>query len=462
MSSREHQLLSRIIRTGDLSSALEWGITEQDFMSAEPKALFHQIVSYHQAQHGSVIGQNAALAMFPQWQMCDDQSMHTKALCEEVRKHRLAIQGAKMLGEVQQLLMTDPHQAVNMLSGYAADLTMLASNRITDVRLGDSFDRELTRYDLKKKGWLPSVCPLPWDPWQVETGGLQDDDYIVFYGRPKSMKTWVLAWFIAWCFEHQKRCLIYTKEMAADNIFRRLIGCLARVDYSRLRLGTLTTEEEFSLQATRRMVKLSEQDGNIVTLSGQDANGKDTVPWLQSKVETYKPDVVFVDGMYLMSPTDPRIREDHARVRSISRDLRQMILNTKTPVVSTLQANRNAAKNKQANTDEIAFSDAIGQDATQLFRVIKEKHRPTIAIVSGGATREFNLLGFRIHAQPCENFTYYGEITAKEIEQATESDTGPADDAAAAKPAAKKTGMVPSPVQAVQQQMNGYMQQPVL
>jgi hypothetical protein len=142
-----------------------------------------------------------------------------------------------------------------------------------------------------------------------------------------------------------------------------------------------------------------------------------------SKVELYRPDVVFIDGMYLMSDSK-NAKKDHERVRNVSRSVRAMNLKTNVPVIATLQANRAAAKNQDANSDEVAFSDAIGQDATLLMRCIREQDKPTIAMVIGGNSREFQLDGFRIHGVPASNFNYYGEISVKEIEQAKEKDAG--------------------------------------
>ena len=114
---------------------------------------------------------------------------------------------------------------------------------------------------------------------------------------------------------------------------------------------------------------------------------------------------------------------------NISRDIRQMILEMKKPVISTIQANRKAAGHQRAELDEIAFSDAIGQDATLAARVINDKNSDTISIVIGGS-REFDLGGFKINGVPAVDFSFHSLLTAKEIEKAKEQDT--TDDAFAA------------------------------
>jgi hypothetical protein len=423
MSSREHQLISRIIRAGALNDSISWGITPDDFRIAECKNIYMQLLAYSQMHH-SVIGPMMAAQMFPSFQLCDDQHMQTPALCIEVRKNRLALDLQAGINDLGALTQTDPIDAVRRLQELAASLTGLTSARNTDVRLGDAMQRTWHKYQLLKAGHDFSLCPWPWLPIQRATRGIMPSDYIVFYGRPKSMKSWVLASLAAWVFEQDKRAIIYTKEMGADDIFRRIGSCIARVNATGLQQGSLNYEQEVDFYNTLRMIELSKASGNLITLSGQDCgDGYDTVPWLASKIEEYKPHFCFIDGMYLMSDVK-RAKKDHERVMNISRALRQMTLQTQTALCVTLQANRKAAGHAEGNLDEIAFSDAIGQDATHIFRVINEKHTPTIALVTAGG-REFNLNGWRIFGEPDNrcNFDYFGELTDKDIQNAKEGDT---------------------------------------
>jgi hypothetical protein len=142
-------------------------------------------------------------------------------------------------------------------------------------------------------------------------------------------------------------------------------------------------------------------------------------------VDQLKPDILFVDGLYLLSD-QRKSTSDHTRVMNISRDLRQMVLSTHVPVIATMQANRKAAGHSDANLDEIAYSDALAQDATIAARVIADKASPTISIILAGS-REFKLHGFRINAVPATDFSSHSELTEKDIEKAREADAAEAE-----------------------------------
>ncbi len=405
----------------------QWGITPSDFLTREGRALYDVIQGYYNnfATSGSVIGQYALQQSFPNFPLYDDPSMTTEALCYEVRKVRLTVEFKQRTQKALEKADYDIGGAINALHAHALELQTIGFSKQTDVPFDESFSRTMRKMEMIEQGIDTSCGKWPWSPLQDATGGLQPDDFAIIYGRPKNMKTWVMAFLVAWFHDMGKRVLIYTKEMTADNIWQRAGACLAQVRYNEFRVAPwmLTWIEKQSLYAVERLLHYAQLEQAAICLSAKDATeGGDTVPWLQAKVELYKPDVVFVDGMYLMSDVKGN-KKSNEKVGSISNDLRAMNLRTGIPVIATIQANREAAKNQEANLDELAFSDRVGQDATLLMRAINEKNSPTVALVMGGATREYQLDGFRIFGVPATNFDYHSEITDKEIEKAKEQDT---------------------------------------
>jgi hypothetical protein len=417
------QLISRIVTTGDLNSVLDWGITAEDFLTNEGRAIFNHILGYYSRADtaGSVIGPQVMQQIYPYFQVCDDPGMRTEALCKEVRLQRLAIEGSNRMDEIREMMNVDPVKAIGQMGMVALDLQNVGIGKNNDMSLAAGMDKVVTRYELLESGVDLSCGKWPWEILNEKTGGFQPEDYIVIYGRPKSFKSWALAFIIASIFDQGRRALIYTKEMTQENIFMRVIACIAQINYDGLRLGHLSPHEKYALYSARSYMNALQNGNNVFCLSGRDTpDGGDTVPWLRSKIEKYKPDFVFIDGMYLMSDVK-NAKKDHARVRNISRALSELRLDLKIPIICTLQANREAAKHQEANLDEIAFSDAIGQDATCIIRIINEKDSPTCQLVLGGA-REYALNGFRINAVPAYDFRFHSLLTAKEIEKAKRQD----------------------------------------
>lgn len=435
MASAEMQLVCKIIKTGELKRVLEWGITIEDFMMLETQAIYAQILASYTSvdTSGSVLGPRLAATKFTQLNLNDvDDHVTIDHLCKEVRDKRLAKGMKEKAQAIIELADADPMGAFALVQQAAAEVMKLDSGKSTDVSFAAGMTQVIDHYEKRKRGEIVGKVPWPWSPLQEETGGVQEDDFIVFYGRPKSMKSWVVSYLIAWAVEapwmmsdvpetSYPRLLVYTKEMTPLNFYNRIAACLAGVPYGDMRQTKLSPDQEAIIHEWVAYAQLLENQGRLIVLSAKDVAGRDTVSWLKSKVEKYLPDVVFIDGLYLMSPENPKIVKDNERVASISRAIRQMILDTKTPVIATMQANRKAAGHERAELDEIAFSDAIAQDCTVAVRVINDKASPTISLIVGGS-REFFLPGLRIHAIPAVDFSFHSRLTEGDIMKAKDTD----------------------------------------
>lgn len=422
----EMQLLSRIYQTGCLREVLEWGIEHADFRTAVPRSMWDHMYSFYKdaSTRNAVLGINAIQEDYPNFTVCDDPGMTTEALCKVVRETRIVLESKEVLSAALDNVEVDPGQALTELRRHADRLIELGSTKNLDVSFSNMIEDIVIDYERAEAGLAMSSVTWPWDVLNEEMGGLTEDDYVVLYGRPKSGKSWILTYLIAHFFYVLKlRVLVYTKEMTPKNIFRRIAACMGSLPYQEMRFGKMTRYEKDALLDIRDMAQELTHRDNLWCLSGKDTpqgGTGDTITWLMTKVEKYKPQIVLIDGLYLMSTGKPN-QKDNIRVQTISRECRQMVLDTGIPVVATAQANRQAAGHNTANLDEIAHSDAIGQDATAAFRVINETHTPTIILATAGS-REFKMDGFRINAEPATNFTFHSLVTEKELEKAKEHD----------------------------------------
>lgn len=416
------QLLSHIVQTGDLDEALEWGIQEDDFHTDEGRALFQHILSFRRdpRSKGAQMGPNVLKEIYKSFEFCHDAKMTLDAYCTLVRKNRLRVEVRAYAHEMAMAAENDePLTAAERCMDRLKHVVSLGYSAQTDVTFHSATGRIIQSHDQEASGVDTSVARYPWGPLDAAARGIRDDDFIVFYGRPKSMKSWVLAYMIAFIYDQGKVPLIYTKEMTADNIFRRVAACIAQIPYQELRTGRLTPEERDRLIYLNDMARDLRLQQNMICLNAKDApSGSDTVEWLQAKISKYKPNVAAVDGLYLMSDSSGGKRQkDNNRVQNISRATRQMVFETGVPVIATMQATRTAAAHKNANLDEIAFSDALAQDTTGAIRVINEEGTQTITLGMAGS-REFRFRGCRIWGIPATNFSFIEELSQKELDKA--------------------------------------------
>ena len=464
MSSHQEDLCSRILHQGCLADVLDAGITEADFTTPEGRAIWSFIMTYATAgaTRGSVPDLIAAKSCFPSYVVPPDRtSISTQALCHNVRRDRIQLESCTAIREANNAIANgdDPVIPLTRLQAQVSSFISLASTNNADVTLLQGLERVRNRMELQRAGVDLSIMRFPWEAMNRATLGLQADDYIVLYGRPKSMKTWTLAYIVSWCYEHDKRLVLYTKEMTPDNIIQRIVACICRIHYSSMRDARDMTDGDWAkINSFYDMLRSDPTWAtNIITLNARDAPpGGDNVSWLHSKLDKHKPALCVIDGLYLMSDQHKKTK-DNERVMSISRDIRGMVLNSGIPVIATMQANRKASGHSDANLDEIAYSDALSQDCTAAIRTIQRKEFPTeeeklqnpgiqsrsyIDLIFGGS-REYTMHGIRLNAVPAVDFTQVRELTEADALASKEADAEMQD---ARKPRKRKSasGSVPT------------------
>ena len=83
-------------------------------------------------------------------------------------------------------------------------------------------------------------------------------------------------------------------------------------------------------------------------------------------------DVIVIDGIYLMRP-DRHVQSKWERVADISNSLKQGALELGIPILGITQLKRLAGK--RPDVEDIAYSDALGQDADIILSVVPEEEK---------------------------------------------------------------------------------------
>jgi hypothetical protein len=423
-ANMEWELLSRIVKTANLKEVLDWGVRSQDYGITQARAMYDILLSTYiqQSSAGSVLGLHSVGKVFPDFQPRGDDSVTTEFLCQQVRE-----------GYIERALKTAAEKAVEdcgtSVSDALADIVSttrqlieLGTFRNSDSGMADGLGRLVNDYELEELGLKKPKFDWPWPIMNEMTGGVSDEDYIILYGRPKQKKSWGLAYMVAHALSQDMRVLVYTKEMKPENLRRRIVACGLKLPYHEFRRGRLRPDQKAALYDYKAFYEDPSTRGNVVMLDGGEVQGGgDTVAWLSAKVDKYQPDVLFIDGLALLSDDSKRQQPDHMRVQGISRALRQLGIRKKIPIIATIHANRKASGHTEGNLDEIAYSDAVAQDATVAIRMVADMTRPVIAMVMAGS-REFYLPGFRINSVLAQDFTQHSVMEPEEVQKMSEAE----------------------------------------
>lgn len=209
------------------------------------------------------------------------------------------------------------------------------------------------------------------------TDGAQGGDFITIAARPKAGKTHILCNAANAAYDQGKRVMIATFEMKAIQLARRILERRTNMSSKSMKFGQLTTRSEKRILKHIEELKAFEAEGKSFTI--YHGSLFTTVDKLAAKISEINPDVLFVDGAYLLKLS----RGSRGLWETVSESasfLKDVALTRNIPVIATYQLNREGV-GKKGGADNMMYSDTMSQLASLAF-ILKKVEEGT----SGEAT----------------------------------------------------------------------------
>ena len=420
----ELNLLAKLIKVGDLRPLKEARIDVHHFKTDHGLAIFNRIIEYTQNKHtlGYIPTREFLEAEFPTIDLPTPPKQDFQIVLADFKTYWIK----EELMRMSDYMMSYRHEPEATLKRVHTDVKVLCKqHRITeDVVVSKSATNAYDAYIASMDPDAMHGIPWPWETLNEETGGIREHDFVVLYGRPKSMKTWLLLNIAVHAYDTaSRRVLVYTREMTPKQMLDRSMCLLIGAPYAAFRkrlLHEIPVEEGGTmLDRYRELAKNMVADEDvcsletgfnkclIITSDREDPTGGG-VSGLRQKAEDHKVDLICADALYLMrSEKHNKASVKWEDIADISRALRDMTLDLRKPLIGTVQANRGAEKERGKSATNIAHTDALAQDSDLAIEVNKrrlddENNELYLAIP---IAREMNLGGFAIHGNAASDFS---------------------------------------------------------
>ena len=247
----------------------------------------------------------------------------------------------------------------SLVAKIESSLTALALNQKTGYRrIGESLTETVNDIQdaWKRKGKISGV-PSGFHELDKMMGGFQKQEVVVIGARPGSGKTSLALNIAEEACRAQKRVGIYSCEMSAKALCKRLISAIAALDGRRLSNGLLT-DTNFAEIADA---------GAWLYNAGMFVDDTPNIMWadLVSNAKKMKRqeniDLLIVDYLGLINtPDDTQAR--HEQVGKISKGLKQLARELDIPIIVLSQLTRDA-QGKRPNLAQLRESGSVEQDA---------------------------------------------------------------------------------------------------
>ena len=365
-ADNEVRLLSRAVRTRDISVLLEAGVNDDWFFVDENKAVW-RFIRQHWTKYQEVPTGVTVLDNFPTYRLLavDDNIDYLLDQLIEYRKRQSTITVVQDASEA--IASGDHNTAIAVLNQGVAKLLDEGSRESTDIDLTlnatGRFD-EYLNVKTRPNGLLGIATGFR--TIDQATAGLQPGQLITIIAPPKTGKS-VLALQVA-VNVHNDGFVPLFQSFEMNNIEQqhRHDAMRSHIAHSRLIRGALTKEEEARYQ------KVLEEMEGMHKFYLTDAVSAMTVTGLAAKIDKLRPDIVFVDGVYLMVDEITGEQNSPQALTNITRGLKQLAMAKKIPVVISTQVLLWKMKKRQVSADAIGYSSSFYQDSDVILGLQKQ------------------------------------------------------------------------------------------
>jgi len=365
--NKEQLLLSKVIETRDLTKLFERNVNDSWFMDNEDRKVWALLKS-HFTKYGECPSLDVVTENFPTYKVAPVQDS-IDYLLDEIVARRRKIATISMVGEaIDQLEKERDHEAA--LISLQRGIVKLEEEGLTKSSDIDITENPMQLWDdyLYRKS-NPGLLGVPTGFPTIDkaTNGLQNGQLIIIVAPPKTGKS-TLAMQIAQNIHLKGSTPMFQSfEMTNQEQLSRYVAMRSRVSHTRYQSGALTDEEESRVKAKLKAVSQMREKFWLV-----GATEGSTVSAVASKIQILQPDVVFIDGMYLMIDENGEKPGSPQALTNITRSLKRLAQRVNKPVIISTQILENKMRNGQVTTDAIGYSSSFHQDADVIFGLQRE------------------------------------------------------------------------------------------
>lgn len=354
-SDNEHRLVSKVIRDRNIVPVLQRNITEEWFLDEDNRRVW-KFVRDHYKEYSEVPTAVTVLDHYPNYKILNVEDTIDYLLDTIVtfRRRMLTRQGVERV--IEQLTNNDHEKALQSMGSVIATVNEQGVLGTNEVDLSVNTEDRWKQYQALQNATFLGI-PTGFEKIDEATAGLQGGQLITIIAPPKTGKSQVALQMAINTHELGYVPMFQSFEMNNREQQQRHDAMRSHVSYNRMRRGKLTSQEE-----DRYIDMLNEMESKKPFKLVDAVNGL-TVSSLAAKIEQTNPDIVFVDGMYLMVDEVTGERNTPQAITAITRSLKRLSQTIDKPVVITTQTLLWKMKGRKVSADSIGYSSSFFQDS---------------------------------------------------------------------------------------------------
>lgn len=348
------QTLNYLLDKKDSSMLLMNNISEEFFSDYTEE---YRFICDHLNEYGSIPDKLTFLDKFPNFDIVEVNES-SDYLIDKLYDDRNTRKLADIFNSIRKLLVEGKIDEAMQLYTTSSDAIVKAKHieAVDILRNSERYDAYVERCD-------------NFDKYYVKTGFRELDEIIGGWDRQEELativarsnqgKSWILFKCAVAAVEQGLNVGIYSGEMSERKVGYRIDTLISNISNTALTKGDRSVQNEYK----RYLDNLPNRyTGFLKILTPNMIDGPAGVSALRAFVEKENLDILFIDQHSLLED-DRHARSPVEKASNISKDLKNLQVLKKIPIVSVSQQNRTSTENG-VGLEHIAQADRIGQDST--------------------------------------------------------------------------------------------------
>lgn len=351
------QFLNRILDSKDASLIVINNLNEEYFSDYLGE---YRYIKTHLDTYGNVPDKESFLSKFPNFDVVSVNESDSY-LIDELYQDRNKRFLAKTFNSIRTLLQ----------DGKTDDAMALYTKASQDMARAVHLESVDLIQDTSRYENYVEKCK-DFGKYYIKTGFKELDELIggwdrgeelaTIVARPGVGKSWILLKVAIAALEQGLRVGIYSGEMSENKVGYRFDTLTSHISNIGIIRGNISIQNEYKLHIDNLQNRFK---GCLKVITPSMINGPAGVTALRAFIEKENLDILCIDQHSLLED-DRKARTPVEKASNISRDLKNLQVMKKIPIIAVSQQNRSATDDGPS-TANVAQSDRISQDSTVII-----------------------------------------------------------------------------------------------
>lgn len=386
MKMSQLQIINYLLQTKDSSIITKNGLTDVYFDGCKDEFNF---IKNHLETYGKICDKETFFNVFRDFEnvevkespeylvksLFDDYN--TNSIIEVVNKIKPLLMSGKVDEAIQQLKNT----CENTMQGTSIDCVDLLQDR-------SRFDAYIERTQDFGKYYISTGFP---ELDQIVGGFDREEELATIVARTNYGKSWILLKCATAAVAQGLNVGIYSGEMSERKVGYRFDTLVGHISNGALIHGNESVKNDYKKYIDNLSAMFK---GTCKVLTPNMISGPADVNALRMFIEKEHLDILFVDQLSLLEDMR-KGKTPVEKASNISKDLKNLQVLLRVPIISVSQQNRTTSENG-VDTTQIAQSDRIGQDSTMIIFIEKKDETMKLTLVKSRDSENGKVLTYHV------------------------------------------------------------------